>query len=162
LLPMLWGGVEYHRFEATSDWQIQATVAECPALAVRAGAALFAFNPLKVIHRYLNMADPKTTRDLTDLLVKAVLGASGIDQELDDDDLRRDFHALGVSSLLLGQMHKAAGQSWDAEKMRRICERLPSPMCRETAIGRGKFSAACFCALRIRASGWCRFRSISW
>ena len=115
LLPMLWGGVEYQRFEATSDWQIQATVAECPALATRDGAALFAFNPLKVIHRYLNMADPSTTRDLTDLLVKAVLGASGIDRELDDDDLRRDFHALGVSSLLLGQMHKAVGQSWSVE-----------------------------------------------
>ena len=115
LLPMLWGGVEYHRFETTNDWQIQATVAECPALAVRDGAALFAFNPLKVIHRYLNMADPTTTRDLTDLLVKAVLGASGIDRDLDDDDLRRDFHALGVSSLLLGQMHKAVGQSWSVE-----------------------------------------------
>ena len=115
LLPMLWGGVEYHRFEATSAWRIQATIAECPALAVRDGAALFAFNPLKVIHRYLNMADPSTTRDLTDLLVKAVLGASGIDQELDDEDLRRDFHSLGVSSLLLGQMHKAVGQSWDVQ-----------------------------------------------
>ena len=115
LLPMLWGGVEYQRFKATSTWQIQATVAECPALAVRDGAALFAFNPLKVIHRYLNMADPSTTRDLTDLLVKAVLGASGIDRELDDDDLRRDFHALGVGSLLLGQMHKAVGQSWNVE-----------------------------------------------
>ena len=116
LLPMLWGGVEYQRFEATSAWKIQATVAECPALATRDGAALFAFNPLKVIHRYLNMADPSTTRDLTDLLVKAVLGASGIDRELDDDDLRRDFHALGVSSLLLGQMHKAVGQSWSVDE----------------------------------------------
>ena len=115
LLPMLWGGVDYHRFEASSAWQIPATIAECPALAVRDGAAVFAFNPLKVIHRYLNMADPSTTRDLTDLLVKAVLGASGIDQELDDDDLRRDFHALGVSSLLLGQLHKAVGQSWNVE-----------------------------------------------
>ena len=115
MLPMLWGGVEYHRFEATSDWQIQATIAECPALSVRDGSALFAFNPLKVIHRYLNMADPSTTRDLTDLIIKAVLGASGIDRELDDDDLRRDFHALGVSSLLLGQLHKAVGQSWNVE-----------------------------------------------
>ena len=115
LLPMLWGGVEYQRFEVTSGWQVQATVAECPALAVTDGAALFAFNPLKVIHRYLNMADPSTTRDLTDLLVKAVLGASGVDRELDDDDLRRDFHALGVSSLLLGQMQIAVGQSWSVE-----------------------------------------------
>ena len=51
LLPMLWGGVGYQRFEATSYWQIQASVAECPALAGRDGAALFECHPLKVIHR---------------------------------------------------------------------------------------------------------------
>jgi len=112
-LPMLWGGVPYQRFTTSADWRIMATVAERPALAVRDGAAVFAFNPLKVIHRYLNMADPATTRDLTDLLVKAILGASGIDRELDDDNLRRDFHSLGINSLLLGQMHLAAGKSWD-------------------------------------------------
>ncbi|MEI8245428.1 MAG: hypothetical protein WCI51_06325 [Lentisphaerota bacterium] len=112
-LPMLWDGVEYQSFTASDEWRIMATIAELPALAVQDGSAVFAFNPLKVIHRYLNMADPATTRDLTGLLIKAVLGASGIDRELDDDDLRRDFHALGVNSLLLGQMHLAAGQSWN-------------------------------------------------
>ena len=112
LLPMMWGGVEYQRFEVTGDWQIQATIAELPGLVVKEGAAVFAFNPLKVIHRHLGMATPTTTRDLTDLIVKAVLGASGIDRDLDDDDLRRDFHSLGITSLLVGQMYIAAGRPW--------------------------------------------------
>ncbi len=118
-LPMIWGGVEYRRFSATGDWEIEATIAELPALVTTKGCAVFAFNPLRVIHRYLSMAAPTNTRDLIDLLVKAVLGASGIKCDLDDEDLRRDFHSLGVSSFLLGQMHNVAGKPWN------IAEFLP-------------------------------------
>jgi hypothetical protein len=42
-----------------------------------------------------------------------VLAASGIERELDDNDLRRDFHAFGVSALLICQMHMAVGRKWD-------------------------------------------------
>jgi len=116
-LPTLWGGVPFHRIEHSDAWRQLATVAELPGVVVREGTAVFTFNPLRVIHRYLNMADPTTTRDLTDLIVKSILAASGIESDLDDEDLRRDFHALGVNSLLLGQMHVAAGRAWSVKSI---------------------------------------------
>lgn len=116
-LPTLWGGVPYHEVGHDGGWRELATVAELPGVLVREGTAVFTFNPLRVIHRYLNMADPATTRDLTDLIVKSVLAASGIESDLDDADLRRDFHALGVHSLLLGQMHVAAGREWSVKSI---------------------------------------------
>ncbi|MFZ2654590.1 MAG: hypothetical protein WAX69_06700, partial [Victivallales bacterium] len=100
-LPMIWGGVQWRRIKASPDWKPIASIAELPAVLVKEGTAIFAFNPLKVIHRYLIMADPSSTRDLTDLMVKAVLSASGIEKDLDDKDLRRDFHAFGISTLLV-------------------------------------------------------------
>ncbi len=114
-LPTLWGGVPYRRLEISAQWRTLATIAELPGLVAADGAAVFAFNPLKVIHRHLCMAEPSTTRDLPDLLVKAILGASGVVADLDDHDLRRDFHALGVSALLLGQLHQAVGKPWSVK-----------------------------------------------
>ena len=116
-LPMLWGGVQWRRIKASSDWKPIATIAELPAVLVKDGTAIFAFNPLKVIHRYLNMADPSSTRDLTDLMVKAVLSASGIEKDLDDNDLRRDFHSFGISTLLICQLHRAAGKKWNVKEI---------------------------------------------
>lgn len=120
-LPTLWGGVNYHRLAVKEDWRAVAEISEQPALVVRPGVAVFAFNPLRVLHRYLCMAFPDTTRDLTDLMVMAILGASGIGLDLDDHDLRRDFHALGVNVLLVAQLYRVAGRRWD---IREICGSL--------------------------------------
>jgi hypothetical protein len=114
-LPAIWGGVTYRALRATAPWRTLADIAELPGLVVSPGCAVFAFNPLRVIHRHLNMADPRTTRDLMDLLVMAILGASGADADLDDQDLRRDFHALGLSTFLVAQMHRAVGKVWDVK-----------------------------------------------
>jgi hypothetical protein len=116
-LPMLWGGVQWRRIKASPDWKPIATIAELPAVLVKDGTAIFAFNPLKVIHRYLNMADPSSTCDLTDLMVKAVLAASGIEKDLDDNELRRDFHAFGISTLLVCQLYRAAGKKWNVKEI---------------------------------------------
>ena len=116
-LPMLWGGVQWRRIKASPDWKPIATISELPAVLVKEGTAIFAFNPLKVIHRYLNMADPSSTRDLTDLMVKAVLSASGIEKDIDDNDLRRDFHAFGISTLLVCQLHRTAGKKWNVKEI---------------------------------------------
>jgi hypothetical protein len=116
-LPMQWGGVQWRRMKASPDWKSIATIAELPAVLVKEGTAIFAFNPLKVIHRYLIMADPSSTRDLTDLIVKAILSASGIEKELDDNDLRRDFHAFGISALLVCQLHRAIGRKWNVREI---------------------------------------------
>jgi hypothetical protein len=117
-LPTLWGGVSYQRLRADSTWTELAEISEQPGLLVREGAAVFAFNPLRVLHRHLNMAQPETTRDLTDLMVMAVLGGVGIAAQLDDHDLRRDFHALGVNVLLLVQLRRVAGRPWDSGELR--------------------------------------------
>lgn len=116
-LPTLWGGVGYHRLQVSNDWHVLAQISEQPALAVRDGTAVFAFNPLRVLHRHLLMAEPATTRDLTDLMVLAVLGASGITTDLDDNELRRDFHALGVNVLLVAQLYRVAGRVWDSTEI---------------------------------------------
>lgn len=135
-LPLVWGGVKYQRLEATGEWQTLGWIAELPAVLVRAGVAVFAFNPLQVIHRYLLMAEPTSTRDFTDLIVRTILAASGQDQDLDDQDLRRDFHALGVNALLVCQMHQAMGRAWSVQ------ERLPG--LREAAMSyrAGEFAQA--------------------
>jgi hypothetical protein len=117
-LPTLWGGVPYHRLRAEAGWTTLAEISEQPGLVAREGAAVFAFNPLRVLHRHLCMAQPETTRDLTDLMIMAVLGSAGIAARLDDNDLRRDFHALGVSVLLLAQLHRVAGRRWDPGELR--------------------------------------------
>ena len=113
-LPTLWGGVPWNRFETSAGWQELGRIAEYPAAAVRDGVAVFAFNPLRVIHRYLCMAKPETTAWLTDLMVEAILAASGLEATLDGNDLRRDFHSFGISVLMLEQMHRAAGKVWNA------------------------------------------------
>lgn len=116
-LPMIWGGMKWNRMEVSGEWRPLGEIAEYPAVAVNDGIAVFAFNPVKVIHRYLNMATPETTSALTDLIIKAVLGASGVVNKLDGNDLRRDFHALGISTLLLNQMHKVVGKNWDLQEI---------------------------------------------
>jgi hypothetical protein len=117
-LPTLWGGVPYHRLRAEAGWTTLAEISEHPGLLVREGAAVFAFNPLRVLHRHLCMAQPETTRDLTDLMVMAVLGSAGSAAQPDDNDLRRDFHALGVSVLLLAQLYRVVGRRWDPGELR--------------------------------------------
>ncbi len=102
-LPMIWGGVDFHLLPASAEWRQIALVGEFAGCLVRPGEAVFAFHPLRVIHRYLNMAEPGATWDFTDLLIHAVLAAGGCDRELDDDDLRRDFHAFGINLVLLLQ-----------------------------------------------------------
>jgi len=57
-----------------------------------------------------------------DLMIMAVLGSAGITAQPDDNDLRRDFHALGVSVLLLAQMHRVAGRRWDPGELREPIE----------------------------------------
>lgn len=114
----IWRGMSYYRLDASSEWRAIASIGELPGVLLRQGTAVFAFNPLRVIHRYLNMAEPASTRDFTDLIVRAILAASGCDQELDDHDLRRDFHALGISVLLMCQMHRAVGRIFSVEELR--------------------------------------------
>jgi hypothetical protein len=112
-LPMIWGGVLWNRIKASAEWKPIGKIAEYPAALAKDGTAVFAFNPLKVIHRYMNMAEPATTAGLTDFMIRAILGASGLGPELDENDLRRDFHAFGISVLMLDQMHRAVGRDWD-------------------------------------------------
>lgn len=113
LLPRLWGGCPFRVLDAGPGWQVAATIAERPLLAVRPGLAVFATCPLRLIHRHLNQADPATTADFTDLVASAVLAAGGAPPILDDHELRRDFHALGVTVLLVAQLYRAAGRTWD-------------------------------------------------
>lgn len=112
-LPMLWGGVDFHILKVSEGWRQIASVGEFAGCLVRPGEAVFAFHPLRVIHRYLNMAQPESTWDFTDLLIHAVLAAGGCDRELDDDDLRRDFHAFGINLVLLLQFGLCAGKEID-------------------------------------------------
>ncbi len=117
-LPELWGGVSYRPVEIISGWEKLGTLADFPAAVVRHGTAIFSFNPVRVIHRYLNMADCGITRDWTDFIVSVILAANGINRRLDDDDLRRDFHALGISAMLIAQMYAAAGRRLDMENLK--------------------------------------------
>lgn len=112
-LPDIWGGVPYQRLQLDGSWQVLAHVAEHPALAVQPGRAVFAFDPLRVIHRYLSSADPRITWDFTDLIIQAILGRPADLIAGDHHDLRRDFHAFGINLMLLLQMAEAAGKTLD-------------------------------------------------
>jgi len=116
-LPMIWGGVDFHILDASEEWRQIASVGEFAGCLVRPGEAVFAFHPLRVMHRYLNMAEPGSTWDFTDLLIHAVLAAGGCDCNLDDDDLRRDFHALGVNLVLLFQFGLCKNQEIDVPEI---------------------------------------------
>jgi len=93
----------YARISATEDWTILAHCAEFPGVVARRGEAVFTFDPTLVINRHLDMNEPEITGDLVDLIVRAVLSARGAEAELDADDLRRDFHALGISFALVAE-----------------------------------------------------------
>jgi glycosyl hydrolase 38 domain protein len=116
-LPMLWGGVPFRILSADGGRREIATVGEFPGCLVRPGEALFAFHPLRVLHRYLNMAQPETTWDFTDLLVRAILAAGGCDSSLDDNMLRRDFHALGINCVLMIQLGICAANRFHASPL---------------------------------------------
>lgn len=122
-LPMLWGGVPFRVLDPAGGWREIAIVGEFPGCLVRPGEARFAFHPLRVIHRYLNMAQPETTWDFTDLLIHAVLSAGECDMPLDDNELRRDFHAFGIHCVLLCQLAICAGTEPDLQRVPALLRR---------------------------------------
>ena len=101
----------YARLGVPSGWEILATCAELPGVVARPGEAAFAFDPIQMLTGHLDMALPDIAADLIDLMVQAVLVARGEKQDLDSDDLRRDFHALGVSYILLEELFGLFGRA---------------------------------------------------
>lgn len=95
----------YVRMSASEEWRVLATCAELPGVVARPDEAAFAFEPFQVIARHLDMDEPDLTADVIDLVVRAVLAARREDPELNSDDRRRDFHALGISYALVEELY---------------------------------------------------------
>lgn len=104
----------YARVGASSDWNVPATCAELPGVLTAPGLAAFMFDPIQLITKYLDMAEPDITADVIDLIVRAVLAARGEPRDLDADELRRDFHALGISYMMVEELYALFGAEFDA------------------------------------------------
>lgn len=110
------------RLKVSSAWKILATCAELPAVVVKPRIAVFSFDPANLIDKYLNMMEPDITADITDLLIRAILTARGVGRELDDNDLRRDFHALGISTMMVEELCSLSGRQWDVKEILAVLE----------------------------------------
>ena len=107
----------YMRLNTTEDWTVLATCAELPGAVARPGITAFAFDPTYLITKHLDMDEPDITADLIDLIVRAVLGARDVEPNLEADDLRRDFHALGISYALSVELHSLFNESLETERL---------------------------------------------
>lgn len=101
----IYNSLDFTPVNPDGDWKILAKIAELPAVASNKGVAVFSFNPCELVCKYLNMAEPVSTADLIDIIVKSVLLARGDEAIWDNNDLRRDFHALGVSFFMLSKLY---------------------------------------------------------
>lgn len=109
-----------YRMRVSNEWKVLGTCAELPAVAVRSGKAIFAFDPVELIIRYLDMADPGVTADIIDLVVHSILSARGENAGFDSDDTRRDFHALGISCMMLWELYSLFGKEWSTHELHSI------------------------------------------
>ncbi len=109
---------KFYQAEFSGAWQTFARLAEIPAVAYGRGKVFFTFCPFDLLKKYLNQAEPEVSFSIISLIVNAVLLASGkkAADENDNRELRRDFHALGVSYYLFGKLRNMLDMDFQEER----------------------------------------------
>lgn len=114
---ILYMPLQHFRMETSSKWKQLASCAELPSVVVNNATVVFSFNPLQLIKKYLNMMEPDITADITDLLVSAILTARDVSFQPDNNSLRRDFHSLGISVMMMDELCELMGVKLSIESM---------------------------------------------
>ena len=115
--------MQFVHLSPDDSWEAVGRVGQWPLAVYREGEAVFSLDPTLLVQHHLNMMDTGIAADIIDLVVRCILGAMGRSAVAESQDLRRDFHALGVACWMVEQLAAEMRKPFDDAPVRESARR---------------------------------------